>query len=452
MRITFLGAAKTVTGSKYLLQAAGKRILVDCGLYQGYKDLRQRNWSALPIDAKSIDCVILTHAHIDHSGYLPLLVKNGFSGKIYCSNGTFDLCSILLPDCGYLEEEDARRANKYGYTKHKPALPLYTRADALESLNQFTPVQFQHDITLAEHLSFKLIPSGHIIGSSFIELTFNNKKIIFSGDLGRPQHPIMKPPTRHLETDYLVIESTYGDRRHDNSDPAQQILNVIQRTIARGGSIIIPAFAVGRTQDMLYFLHQLKSRKEIPDIPVYLDSPMAQSVSDLLIKYIGEHNLDLQTCKSICSHVTYVKTQDESKAIEHLGYPVIILSASGMATGGRILHHLKHFLPDNRSTILFTGYQDPGTRGDRIVSGEKRIRIHGEMIGVNAEIVTMDNLSAHADYVEILSWIASFAKKPKRIFITHGNQASAVSLKQKIEKELKIKCVIPDYAYSETLS
>lgn len=451
MRITFLGATKTVTGSKYLLQAGGKRILIDCGLYQGYKDLQMKNWEPLPIDAKTIDCVVLTHAHIDHSGYIPLLIKNGFAGKIYCTNGTYDLCSILLPDSGYLEEEEAKRANHFGYSRHKPALPLYTQEDAINSLNQFSVTPYNHEIRLGDELRFKLMSSGHIIGSAFIEFYYNNISLLFSGDLGRPQHPIMRPPLRNLSADYLILESTYGDRLHDTSDPSQQLQDAILRTINRGGSVIIPAFAVGRTQDILYYLYILRSQNRIPDLPIYLDSPMAQSASNLLIKYTGEHKLNEHICNQIYANIQYVKTQDESKSIDHFENPVIIISASGMATGGRILHHLKNFLPDKKSTIIFTGYQDPGTLGDRIVSGESHVKIHGEMINVNSEIIAMESLSAHSDYDEILAWLGSFNRLPKKIFITHGNQASAVSLKQKIDSQYKVACVIPDYMYSETL-
>ncbi len=451
MRLSFLGATKTVTGSKYLLQAGGKRILIDCGLFQGYKDLRLKNWDALPFDAKSIDNVILTHAHLDHSGYIPLLIKNGFKGSVFCTSGTFDLCSILLPDSGYLEEEEAKRANYYGYTKHKPALPLYTQADAIHALDQYAVIPYNREINITDELRFKLMPSGHIIGAAFIQFYYHHTSLLFSGDLGRLHHPIMRQPTRHLASDYLVLESTYGDRLHDILDPMMQLQDIILRTISRGGSIIIPAFAVGRTQDILYYLYILKSQKKIPNIPVYLDSPMAQSASNLLIKYIGEHKLDEPTCKQIYAHVEYIKSQDESKMIDHLEKPVIIISASGMATGGRILHHLKQFLPGKNNTIMFTGYQDSGTLGDRIVCGEKTVKIHGEMIEVNADIIAIESLSAHADYEETLEWLGSFDRLPKKIFITHGNLESAISLKQKIDARYKVACVIPDYLYSETL-
>ena len=451
MQITFLGATKTVTGSKYLLTVNSKKILIDCGLFQGHKELRLRNWNKLPINPVDIDAVILTHAHIDHSGYIPLLVKNGFKGKIYCTYGTKDLCSILLPDSGHIQEEDAKRANKYNYSKHKPALPLYTREDAIRALDQFYPLHFNNPYELLQTLSFTLYPAGHIIGSSLVKLNYQNKSILFTGDLGRPHHAIMKPPTIVTSIDYLIIESTYGDRLHDRSNPLDQIAKVIQKTVANGGSVIIPAFAVGRSQDILYYLYLLKKARRIPDVPVFLDSPMAQDVSDLLIQYSDEHRLSKEQCKDICKVAKYITTPDESKAIDQSPVPAIIISASGMIEGGRILHHLKVFLPDHRNTILLTGYQDPGTRGDRLLRGESEIKIHGEMIPVKAQIVAMQNLSAHADYQEILDWLYHFKKDPKKVFITHGEPNAALSLKRKIEEKFGWNCVIPHYLQKETL-
>lgn len=443
--VTFLGATRTVTGSKYLLNIASKKILIDCGLYQGYKELRLRNWNKLPVDAHSIDAVILTHAHIDHTGYLPLLIKNGFKGKVYCTYGTKDLCSILLPDSGYLQEEDANRANRYGYSKHKPALPLYTQQDGQLALKQFHPLPFNKPYELFNNISFEFFQAGHIIGSSMVKLTYQNKSILFTGDLGRPHHPIMHSPAIITATDYLVLESTYGDRLHDYSNPLDQIAETIQNTITKGGSIIIPAFAVGRTQDILYYLYLLKNSQRIPDLPIFLDSPMAQDVSDLLAHYSDEHRFSKTMSREICKIAKYVKTADESKAIDQQASPCIIISASGMAEGGRILHHLKFFLRDARNTILLTGYQDPGTRGDRLLRGETEIKIHGEMIPVKAKVVAMTNLSAHADYQEILEWLKHFKAKPKKVFITHGNEVSATSLKNKIENELGWSCSIPEY-------
>lgn len=445
MDIKFLGATKTVTGSRYLLSINEKKILIDCGLYQGYKELRLRNWAPLPVDPRLIDAVILTHAHIDHSGYLPLLVKNGFSGKIYCTHGTRELCSILLPDSGHIQEEDADRANRYGYTKHKPALPLYTRVDAIRSMEQFYSVDFDKPVEVVKGLSFRFYPAGHIIGSAIVKLEHEETSVVFTGDLGRPHHLVMRAPTPISTADYLIVESTYGDRLHDNSSPLDQMAEVIEQTIAGGGSVIIPAFAVGRTQEILYLIYQLKKARRIPDMPVFLDSPMAQEVSDLMIHYANEHRLSREICKAVCASAKYTITTDESKHIDQYTHPIIIVSASGMAEGGRILHHLKKFLPDERNTILFTGYQDPGTRGDRLTRGEPEIKIHGEMVPVRAHIVAMSNMSAHADYQEMLGWLSNFKSAPRKVFITHGNQASAESLKAKIEEKFGWNCYIPDY-------
>lgn len=451
MQITFLGATKTVTGSKYLITVDSKKILVDCGLFQGYKELRLRNWNKLPIDPHQIDAVILTHAHIDHSGYLPLLVKNGFKGKIYCTQGTKDLCAILLPDSGHIQEEDANRANKYHYSKHKPALPLYTREEAIRAIDQFSPIDFNEPTQLFDSLTVTLLPAGHIIGSSLVKLEHKNKSLLFTGDLGRPHHPVMKAPAIIHSADYLVVESTYGDRLHDRSNPLDQLAETINSTVANGGSIVIPAFAVGRSQDILYYLYQLKNDNRIPNIPIFLDSPMAQNVSDLMASHADEHRLTRDQCHAVCQIAHYVKTPDESKELDQSPAPSIIISASGMLEGGRVLHHLKVFLRDHRNTVLLTGYQDPGTRGDRLQRGETEIKIHGEMVPVRAKIVAMSNMSAHADYEEILGWLKHFTHKPIKTFITHGDQDSTASLKSKIEQTLGWKCEIPDYLQSATL-
>lgn len=451
MQLTFLGATKTVTGSKYLLSVNSRKILIDCGMFQGFKELRLRNWDKLPVDPATIDAVILTHAHIDHSGYLPLLIKNGFKGKIYSTRGTKDLCAILLPDSGHIQEEDAFRANKYGYSKHKPALPLYTKEEGIRAIDQFYTLDFEKPYELFDSISLTLYPAGHIIGSSLVRLECEGKSILFTGDLGRPHHPVMKPPAVITDTDYLICESTYGDRLHDRSSALDQLEKVVKQTVSNGGSIVIPAFAVGRSQDILYQIYLLKKANRIPDVPVFLDSPMAENVSDLLIRYSYEHRLTKEQCNEVCAIAKYIRTPAESKEIDQYPVPVIIISASGMAEAGRILYHLKVFLPDHRNTILLTGYQDPGTRGDRLLRGEPRIKIHGEMIPVRAQIAVMNNMSAHADYQEMLVWMKNFRKKPRKVFITHGNLESATALKSKIEKEFGWNCEIPDYLQTETL-
>jgi len=448
MKITFLGGVEEVTGSKYLIEHENKKILIDCGLFQGPKELREHNWDKFPIEPSSINAIVLTHAHIDHTGYIPLLIKNGFSGKIYCSKATFTLCSILLIDCGLIQEEDAKNANKYGHSSHKSALPLYTVKDAENSLNFFQVIDYDKTLNIDKSLSIKLIRSGHILGSSFVIISDGNKTITFSGDLGRPNQLIMKSPPHLKKTDYLVIESTYGDRLHEKTDPIKAIGDIINETVQKGGTLIIPAFAVGRTQTILYCLYLLKQKKAIPNVPIFLDSPMAISVSDLLCQFKDEHKLSSDLCINICSIATYTRTIEESKQINNLSTPAIIIAASGMGSGGRIIHHFKHFISDHKSTILFMGYQGEETFGRSLIDGIKEIKIHGKMYPVNAEIKIIDTLSAHADYNEILEWLGYFENNPKKIFITHGEIKAAESLKNKIEKRFKCNAVIPKYLES----
>lgn len=451
MQITFLGATETVTGSKYLFEYKTKKILIDCGLFQGFKELRLRNWAELPIDPSSIDAVILTHAHIDHSGYIPLLVKNGFRGDIFCSEATYDLCKILLTDSGYIHEEDARRANKYGYTRHSPALALYTREDAVKSLDYFKVINFGTPHYFLDDFHFTLSRSGHILGSSFISLMAGHKTTTFSGDLGRPNDPIMPPAAKLQDTDYLLIESTYGDRLHEHSDPSVKIGEVIKKTAHQGGTILIPTFAVGRCQSILYYIDKLKKAGAIPDIPIYVDSPMATNVTKLLSKHKSEHILNDKLCADVCNVATYTRTVEDSKALTLSPMPKVIISASGMATGGRILHHLKYFMGDPKNTVLFTGFQAGGTRGDRILKGEKMIKIHGDMYKMRARVETLDNISAHADYQEILEWLRNFKTPPKQTFVTHGEPKAALALKEKIETEFGWSVKIPKYLDTEQL-
>jgi len=447
MKLTFLGATGTVTGSKYLLEHAGQKILVDCGLFQGLKELRLRNWQKLPVNPASLNAVVLTHAHIDHSGHIPLLVKHGFKGDIYCSAATYDLCAILLPDSGYLQEADAERANRYDYSKHKPALPLYTKKDAENSLKQFRVVDFGKAHTVADGLTFTLSRSGHILGSAFVQVSDGQTSLLFSGDLGRPDDPVMKSPAHLQGADYLVLESTYGDRLHKDTNPQDKIGKIINNTVGRGGSVIIPAFAVGRTQSILYYIQQLKQTKAIPvNLPVFLDSPMAINVTHLLSRHKNEHRLPEKLCADVCNIAQYVDKPEDSKALDYgSGMPAVIISASGMATGGRVVHHLKHFIGDQRNTILFTGYQAAGTRGARLVHGEDQIRIHGQMWKVKAQVEELHNTSAHADYGEILDWLGHFQSPPRKTFITHGEAEAASSLKMKIQDRFGWDAVVPEY-------
>lgn len=445
MQLTFMGATGTVTGSKYLLEHDKHKILVDCGLFQGVKELRLRNWAHFPIAPGKIDAVVLTHAHIDHSGYLPLLVLQGFKGPIYATKATIELCAILLPDSGHLQEEDAKRANKYGYSKHEPALPLYTQEDALEALKQFKEVDFDTPLSLFDGMDFSWHRAGHILGSSFIKVKAGDCELLFSGDIGRLQDPIMKPSAIMTKTDYLVIESTYGDRLHDKTDAFERIAQIINKTYERGGTVLIPAFAVGRAQSLLYYIYHLKQRKMIPDIPVYLDSPMAINATQLLLKNSDEHRLSLEECSAVCHAAQYLQTPEQSIAVDRDKTPKIIISASGMMTGGRVLHHLKVFAPNPLNTILITGYQAQGTRGDRLLRHEPMIKIHGGNVEVKADIELITNTSAHADYEEILSWLSHFEKKPKKVFITHGDINASLALKQHIETRLGWTCEIPKY-------
>lgn len=445
MELTFLGATGTVTGSKYLLSSGSVHILVDCGLFQGMKQLRLRNWDRLPIDLSILSAVVLTHAHIDHSGYLPLLVKQGFKGRVYCSSATLDLCAILLPDSGRLQEEQADYANRHEFSKHHPALPLYTEEDAQRALQHLVAVEYRQDILIGGEVTLRLYPAGHIPGAASVELRDTKTSIIFSGDLGRPDDPIMNPPTPLQGADYLVLESTYGNRRHPPQDAKKMLGEIINRTAQREGVIVIPAFAVGRTQMLLHYIRLLKDAGTIPDLPTYLNSPMAMDATDIFYRHHLEHRLTLQECEAACSVAKIIRTAEESKALNRRKGPMIIIAGSGMATGGRVVHHLKAFAPDPRNTILFAGFQAEGTRGAAMVNGAKSIRIHGEDVPVLAQIESIDTLSAHADYVQILEWLKKMKKTPRQVFVTHGEQQAALAMVQHIDEELHWPSRVPEY-------
>lgn len=444
-KLTFLGGVGTVTGSKYLLDVADTRIMVDCGLFQGYKNLRQRNRAPLPVDPSSIDAVVLTHAHLDHSGYLPLLIKNGFRGKVHCTAATRDLCSILLPDSGHLQEKDADFANRHRFSRHRPALPLYTLEDAQAALKSFSPVPFLRECDVAGPVKLRFFPAGHILGAAIAELRFSDRTIVFSGDLGRPNSATMVDPAPIEFADYLLVESTYGNRLHEKGDPEDVLADMITRTAERGGTIIIPSFAVGRTQTLLYHLHKLKAAKRIPDLPIYLDSPMAIDASEIFCHDLEVHKLSAAQCRDSCAVSHYVRSVEESKRLDEEPMPKVIISASGMATGGRVLHHLKRYVSDPRNTVLFAGFQAGGTRGAAMTSGARRIKIHGEYYPVQAEISNLHMLSAHADADEIMSWLRNFSTPPRMTYVTHGEPDAADALRLRIEEELGWECMVPDY-------
>lgn len=445
MKLTFLGATGTVTGSKYLLEHNRTKVLIDCGLFQGLKKLRLQNWSDLPFNVEGIDSVVLTHAHIDHSGYVPRLVKQGFKGKVYCTPPTRDLCKVLLPDCGYLQEEEARYANKRGYSKHKPALPLFSLDEAQESLKHFRPVRYQTKFDLGDGLTLEFRNAGHILGSAHVVISNGDKTITFSGDIGRENDPILNPSDLPNSTDYLVMESTYGNRRHPDSDPQGDLAKVINQTVDRGGTIILPAFAVGRTQMVLYYLSKLKQNSEIPDIPVFLNSPMASNVTNLYCEHRNSHTLTDDQCKEMCNVATYVNSVEESKALNSNKYPKLIIAASGMATGGRVIHHLKTYAPYENNTLLFTGFQAAGTRGEKIVGGSDTVKIHGQHVPVRAEVQNLSGLSAHADSEELIKWVKRFESPPKLTFVTHGEPNAAAEFRSKLENTFNTSCVVPEY-------
>jgi len=445
MQIAFHGATQTVTGSRYLLSHGNRRVLVDCGLFQGYKHLRLKNWSRPAFEARSIDAVLLTHAHLDHSGYLPLLVKSGFRGRIYATPGTVDLCRILLPDSGHLQEEQAQFANRHGFSKHSPALPLYTEADAHECLKHFEPVHFDKAMSPVPGMSSRMLRAGHLLGAASIRIEVEGTAIVFSGDLGRPDDPLMPAPADPPAADYVVIESTYGDRLHADIDPQAELGAAIRRAFDRNGVVLVPTFAVGRAQLLLLLIARLKAAGAIPDVPVYLDSPMAIDATQILQRFESEQRLSRLDVEAMHRLAQLIRSPEESKALDRLREPAIILAASGMATGGRVVHHLKVFAPDARNLILFAGFQAGGTRGASLVAGAKTIRIHGELFPVRAEVAQLGSASGHADANELIDWLRRMPTAPRRVFVTHGEPAAADALRHRIESQLRWNASVPEY-------
>lgn len=442
--LTSLGGAGVVTGSKHLLEADGHRLLVDCGLFQGVKKLREQNWQPLPVKAGSVDSVVLTHAHLDHSGYLPKLAKDGYRGRIYASSGTADVAGLILLDSAHIQEKDAEDANRHGYSRHKPALPLYGVHDAERAIEQFAAVGFHEQTAIAGGARLTLRRAGHILGAATAEIEWKGMKVVLSGDLGRYGDAVMLDPEPVEAADYLVVESTYGDRTHDPMDPTAALGDIIERTTARGGTVIIPTFAVGRAQSILYHLWRLKQAGRLGLIPIYLDSPMAINATELLHRHRADHRLTPEECDATCAVATYIRDVEASKAVTGNPVPKVILAASGMATGGRVLHHLKAYGPDRRNTILFSGFQAAGTRGRAMVEGAREVKIHGQWIPINAEVANLQMLSAHADADEILRWLSGFKRPPKKTFIVHGEPNASDALRLRIEDRLGWECVIPE--------
>lgn len=445
MKISFLGAAGTVTGSKYLVTTGEQRILIDCGLFQGLKRLRERNWQSLPFEPKTLDAVVLTHAHLDHTGYLPVLARSGFRGPVYCTAATRDLLGILLPDSARIQEEEAEYANRHRYSKHSPALPLYTEADAAKSLKLLKAVEWPATVSLAAGVSLSFSPAGHLLGAASVLIEAKSTRILFSGDLGRPDDPMMRAPAAPLAADSVIIESTYGDRRHVPVDAEAELATAINRAVERGGVIVVPSFAVGRAQLLLHLVARLKARRAIPDIPTYLNSPMATDVTGIYHEHRRDHRLTEAECKAMCTAARFVNSVEESKSLNHARGPMIIISASGMASGGRVVHHLKAFAPDAKNMILFTGYQAAGTRGAAMVRGADCIKIHGAWIPVRAEIVQLQSTSGHADCDQLVAWLNSAPAPPKRVFVTHGEPAAADALRQHIRREIPIDVTVPEH-------
>lgn len=442
--IRFLGAAETVTGSRYLVESDAARVLVDCGLFQGWKRLRARNWTDPRFDPASVDAVVLTHAHIDHTGYVPRLRKLGFRGRVHCTPGTQSLLKILWPDSGYLQEEQARLANKWGRTKHQPALPLYTRAEAEASLGALSPTPYYETFDVAPGVTGRYTRAGHILGSACLSLSVGGVTIAFTGDVGRPVDPIMLRPDPLGPADYLVTESTYGDRRHPPEAIHDTLARVVNAAVEEEGTILVPAFAVGRAQHLLHIVAELKGAGRIPDIPVYLDSPMAITATGIFCQHEEDHRLSRPECHVMCETARYARSPEESKAIDASSGPMIVISASGMATGGRILHHLRRFLPEERNRVLFVGYQASGTRGRLLVDGTDELKIHGQYVTVRARIEQVHGLSAHADYRELLDWLATSELTPRQVFVTHGEPGAADAFRRRLGDELGWIADVPE--------
>lgn len=450
--LTFLGAARTVTGSKYLLDHGGRRVLVDCGLFQGLKELRLRNWDDCPVPPASIDAVVLTHAHLDHVGYLPRLVAQGYRGRIFCTAGTADLCRLILPDAGRIQEEDARKANKHGYSKHHPALPLYSEIDARRALTQLQPLGYRRPIEVTPGVSVEFTPTGHLLGSAYVLARLSGAgTILFSGDLGRYGRPVLRDPSDAVDADVVLVESTYGDRDHVPDDNGEALAEIVSDTVQRGGKLIIPSFAIGRVEELLYWVRRLEDERRIPAVPVYVDSPMAAEALRFYAARVSELDPDMRPeQKGIpvfgSERFQTIGSSQQSKELTASRQSAVVISASGMATGGRVLHHLRAALPDSKNTVLFVGYQAAGTRGRLLVDGGGEVRIHGRQIPVAARIARIDSMSAHADRGEILRWLGTLPRRPGRLCLVHGEPAPMDALKALVKERLGWDAQTPAHA------
>ncbi len=451
--LRFLGATETVTGSRFLLDTPRARVLVDCGLYQGLKQLRQRNWEGLPIPPETIDAVVLSHAHLDHSGYLPAIVRDGFRGPVFCTPATKKLCGIVLPDSGRVQEEDAAYANRKGFSKHAPALPLYTEEDAARALARLKTVDFNTLTEVAPDVGVIFHRAGHILGSAVVELRLGGMRsrvVVFSGDLGRPFHPILRPPASRPSCDVLLIESTYGDRLHEDVASLERFRDAIRRTAERGGMVVIPSFAVDRTEVVLYHLRAMMQVGDLPRLPVWVDSPMALATLQVYREALSRENHETHARLTGSDpfdpgNLREARTTEQSMAINAESGPGIIISASGMATGGRVLHHLLQRLPDPRNTVLLVGYQAEGTRGRALLEGAREIKLLGRYVAVRAEVVDVPAFSVHADRNELLAWMRSNTRAPEVTYIVHGEPSASQALRTAIEAELSWPAVVPRY-------
>ena len=464
--LTFLGAARTVTGSKYLLDTGAARVLIDAGLFQGLKTLRELNWQDFPVLPSSLDAVVLTHAHLDHVGYLPRLVMQGFRGRVFCTAGTRDLCRIVLPDSGRIQEEDAANANRNGFSRHTPALPLYGEADAFRAVSLLQPVGYERPMPVAEGVEVDFIAAGHLLGSAFARVRTNGLTILFGGDLGRYNRPVLPDPVTVSSADYLLVESTYGNRIHERDDEGEHLASVIRATTERGGKVIIPAFAIGRVEELLYWIGRLEEQRRIPVLPVFLDSPMASEALNRYSERLNELDPELRpqeedgkaphdaaaheplprrrtqaaherrVCAFCTARFRAVASSAESRQVTQSRRPAIVISSSGMATGGRVLHHLKDGLPDERNTVLLVGFQALGTRGRQLLDGAQTVKIHGQQVPVRARIDRIESMSAHADSSEILRWLGGFERPPRRTFLVHGEPEAMDALAASISDKL----------------